>query len=279
MPGRLPRKLDPGFVVAGYRVVRLIGAGGSGAVYLTDPEAALKIVGSDITANPIFRAQFRRAAELATTFHHPNIVPVSGHGELDDESLWLTMPYVAGTDADAILRAGRMDPMRAVRIAAEIATALDYLHSGGVLHGDVKPSNFLLAEGVSGSERVLLADFGLARAVGERRAATTAVLISAAYAAPEALLGCSPDHRSDVYSLGCSLFRLLTGKPPFFDAGSKPATVQAQLHRRPPKATTLAPWLPMPVDEVLATAMAKEPRDRYDTAAELALAAQSAICR
>jgi serine/threonine-protein kinase len=282
MPAPVPRAVEPGIVAAGYRIVRMLGAGGSGAVYLTEPAAALKIAGSDIMGNRRFAEQFRRAAELATSLDHPNVVPVQDYGELDDGRLWVAMPYVPGIDADAALRAGQMPSARAVRIIAEIAAALDYLHGRGLLHGDVKPSNFLVSEGLPGSERVLLADSGLLRIVGDvgRPPGATAentVLISAAYAAPEALLGHPADPRSDIYSLGCSLFRLLTGKPPFFDAGAKPATVQAQLHRDPPRVTDVAPWLPPAIGDVVSTAMAKDPAARYSTAAELALTAQSAI--
>jgi serine/threonine-protein kinase len=283
MPGRSQRTVELGSFVAGYQVVRLLGTGGSGAVYLTQPETALKIANPDIIADPRFRTQFRRAAELARTLQHPNVLPVHNHGEIDGEIFWVAMAYIAGTDADAALRFGRMHPMRAVRIIAEIALALDYVHRRGLVHGDVKPSNFLLAEHDSGSEQVLLADFGLARAVGDRQhsAATSrpTVLITVAYAAPEALLGYPADHRSDIYSLGCSLFRLLTGKPPFFDAGSKPATVHAQLHSEPPRATDFAPWLPDSINTVISTAMDKDPCARYRTAGELALAVRSAMCR
>lgn len=150
-------------------------------------------------------------------------MPVYEQGTTPDGKHWLAMQYVAGGDADSELRAGRMSPERAVHIIADIARALDYAHAQGVVHGDVKPSNFLLDR-----DRVLLADFG-----SRPFAADGMVLTSAAYAAPEMLCGNEVDGRADVYSLGCSLFRLLTGKPPFFDAGSKDEVVQAHLHREP----------------------------------------------
>lgn len=177
------------------------------------------------------------------------------------------MQYAAGGDADSELRAGRMSPARAVRIVAGVADALDFAHSHGALHGDVKPSNFLLDE----DDWALLTDFGVPPLVRNG-----AVLTSAAYASPELLRGKEIDGRSDVYSLGCSLFRLLTGKPPFFDAGSKDAVVQAHLHRERPRASTFAAWLPTAMDDVVATAMAKNPGKRYQTAGTLAAAAAAA---
>lgn len=178
------------------------------------------------------------------------------------------MQYVPGGDADNELRAGRMSPARTVHIVSDVARALDHAHDHGVAHGDVKPSNFLLG----GQDCVLLTDFGVAPFVRDGM-----VLTSAAYASPEMLRGKDISGRADVYSLGCSLFRLLTGKPPFFDAGSKDDVVQAHLHREPPQPTMFAPWLPPAIDHVVATAMAKDPQLRYQTAGELARAATGAL--
>lgn len=268
--------------LAGYRIHRRLGAGGMGEVYLAEagspPQAvALKVLDPTLAADPGYRRRFLREAELAATLPHANIVAVYDHGETADGTLWIVMQYVAGTDADTELRAGRMPPRRAVRIAGEVAVALDYAHRRGLLHGDVKPANFLLTEG--DPERVLLADFGLARRLADPAGGTDGdtVLVTAAYAAPEILRGESPGPGADVYSLGCSLFRLLTGKPPFFAAGSKAQTVRAHLHLPPPDPTRYAPWLPPQFDAVIATAMAKDPAARYRTAGDLAEAAASAL--
>jgi serine/threonine protein kinase len=199
---------------------------------------------------------------------HPNIVPVLDRGQTASGKHWMAMPYVQGGDADTELRAGRMSPLHAVQIIACVADALDFAHAQGVVHGDVKPSNFLLAE----QDRVLLADFAAPPFTvnGE-------ILTSAAYASPEMLRGKEIDGRADVYSLGCSLFRLLTGKPPFFDAASKDEVVQAHLHRAAPRASGFAPWLPAPMDDVVAKAMAKDPDERYPSARALADAAAAAL--
>lgn len=246
--------MDP-VSVGGYVVESVLGAGGTGTVYLANNAGrlvALKVSKSD--APPALA--------------HPNIVPVYDHGATPDGKHWIAMEYVADGDADSELRAGRMSPDRAAHIIADIARALDFAHEHRVVHGDVKPSNFLLAE----DDRALLTDFG-----SRPFAADGMVLASAAYASPEMLRGTEVDGRADVYSLGCSLFRLLTGKPPFFDAGSKDEVVRAHLHREPPRASQFAPWLPPAMDDVVAQAMAKDPRARYQTAGELARAADAVL--
>ncbi|AQT82202.1 hypothetical protein B1R94_27570 [Mycolicibacterium litorale] len=239
----------------GFVVESVLGTGGTSTVYLAhdaDHRVALKV--------------FSSPRPLPPALDHPHILGAYRHGETEDGTLWLAMPYVAGGDADGELRAGRMPPARAAHIISGVAEALDHAHSQGVVHGDVKPSNFLLAE------RVLLADFGVPPFVRDGL-----VLTSAAYAAPEMLRGDIVDGRADVYSLGGSLFRLLTGKPPFFDAGSKDAVVQAHLRHPPPQASRLAPWLPDAIDLVITAAMAKVPADRYQSAGELAAAAAEAL--
>jgi serine/threonine protein kinase len=251
----------PGSVVGGFVIESVLGTGGMSTVYLARQPGS---------AQPLALKVFDSGspAPLATALRHPNIVPVHEYGKTSSGKLWMAIQYVPGSDADTELRAGRMPPARAVHIIAGVAEALDFAHAQGLLHGDVKPSNFLLAE----HDQVLLADFGVSPF-----AENGVVLASAAYAAPEMLRGREVDGRADVYSLGCSLFRLLTGKPPFFDAGSKSEVVQCHLHRAAPQATRFAPWLPSAMDDVIATAMAKDPAGRYQNACALADAAAAAL--
>ena len=239
--------------IGGFLIESVLGTGGMGTVYLARDSArlvALKV--------------FHSGVPTPVALDHPNIVPVYGRGETGDGRFWMAMQYVTGGDADSELRAGRMSPTRAVHIIAGVAEALDFAHSHGVVHGDVKPSNFLLTD----DDRVLLADFGVGPFVRDG-----VVLTSAAYASPEMLRGKEVDGRADVYSLGCSLFRLLTGKPPFFDAGSKSEVVDCHLHRAPPQPSRFAPWLAAAMDEVVAKAMAKDPDERYQSCRALADAA------
>ncbi|SBS72546.1 Serine/threonine protein kinase [uncultured Mycobacterium sp.] len=243
--------------VGGYQIQSVLGTGGMGTVYLAR-------AGAQVVALKVFDS----GQPFTSALVHPNILPVYGHGETDDGKLWMAMQYVAGGDADSELRAGRMPSARAVKIIAGAAEALDFAHAQGVLHGDVKPSNFLIAE----QDRVLLADFGT-----PPFAEHGVVLASAAYASPEMLRGKVIDERADIYSLGCSLFRLLTGKPPFFDAASKDEVVNCHLHDAAPQPTRFAPWLPAAMDDVVAKAMAKDPGQRYQSARALADEAAAAM--
>ena len=270
----------PGTLVDGYVIESIVGSGAMGTVCVARQgdsrhPVALKILNLTVSGDPTYRRRFVTEVRAARSLNHPNIVRVYGHGETSNGMLWMAMQYVAGTDADRELRAGRMPPERAVHIITEVARALDHAHANHLVHGDVKPSNFLL--GRDGT--VLLADFGLARSTEDRTPCgeNGVVLTSAAFASPEVLRGVTVDGRADVYSLGCALFRLLTGKPPFFDAGSKDAVVNSQLHRPPPQVSRYAPWLAPEIDDVVATAMAKDPAARYPSAEELAHAASSRL--
>ena len=273
--------LRMGTEVAGYRIEAVLGSGGMGTVYRAAHPSlprsdALKVLSSELSQDPQFRSRFMREADLAATLDHPNIVTVHNRGETEDGQLWIAMQYVQGSDADREVQAGRMTPERAVHILSEVAKALDYAHRHHILHRDVKPANFLLA---ANDERVFLADFGIARARDDAAGltATGMVMASVAYAAPESLGGDNIDGRADIYSLGCSLFRLLTQKTPFGGSGGMAAMAAAHLSQPVPRVTELVPALPPAIDAVIAKAMAKEPADRYQTATEFAQAAAAAL--
>lgn len=276
--------LDPGALVSGYRIDRVLGAGGMGTVYLADNPVlprkdALKVLSAEYSLDGQFRARFQQEADLAAGLDHPNIVTVYNRGESETGQLWIAMQYVAGSDAHKELDAGSMTAIRAVRIIAEVAKALDYAHRRGLIHRDIKPANFLLAPDSHDDERVLLADFGIARLrdAGSHLTATGAVVATVAYAAPEALSGADIDHRVDVYALGCALYRMLTGKTPFGGTGNAATVIAAHLSSPPPQPTLDRPDLPAAFDEVIATAMAKDPARRYQSAGALAAAANAAL--
>ncbi|WP_082691825.1 serine/threonine-protein kinase PknH/PknJ [Mycobacterium sp. IS-1556] len=272
-----------GSVVAGYRIERELGSGGMGSVYLaahpTLPRYdALKVLSRELSRDPDFRARFTREADVAASLDHPQIVSVYNRGETDDGQLWIAMQFVDGTDADAALREGTMSPPRAVHIATEVGKALDFAHSHNVVHRDVKPANFLLSGPPGPEERVLLGDFGIARALDDvGLTATGSVMATIAYAAPEVLSGLHFDGRADIYSLGCTLFRLLTGKTPYAGTNGPAATMMAHLQTPPPRVTDVVPGLPAELDRVIAIAMAKDPAQRFGTASELAAAATAAL--
>jgi serine/threonine-protein kinase len=272
-----------GSMVGGYRIEGELGAGGMGSVYLaahpTLPRKdALKVLSRELSRDPDFRTRFTREADVAASLDHPQIVAVYNRGETDEGQLWIAMQFVDGTDADAALRQGTMTPARAVHIVTQVAKALDFAHSRNVVHRDIKPANFLLSGAAGPDERVLLGDFGIARALDDvGLTATGAVMATIAYAAPEVLSGMPFDGRADIYSLGCTLFRLLTGKTPFSGSNGPAATMMAHLQQPPPRVTDLVPSLPAALDQVIAVAMAKDPGRRFSSASALAAAASAAL--
>lgn len=275
--------LTPGSLVGGYRIERTLGAGGMGTVYLaanpTLPRHdALKVLSAELSRNPDFRARFLREADVASGLDHPNIVSVYSRGQTDEGQLWIAMQFVDGDDADAALRAGTMTPWRAVHIIGCVAKALDYAHSRGVVHRDIKPANFLLSGPVGPDERVLLGDFGIARALDDvGLTATGSVLATVAYAAPEVLSGMAFDGRADIYSLGCTLYALLTGATPYPATNGPAAVMMAHLQRPAPRVTDVVPALPAGLDGVIATAMAKDPAQRFPSASAFADAARAVL--
>ncbi|MGN5240192.1 protein kinase domain-containing protein [Rhodococcus sp. SJ-3] len=275
--------LTPGTVFAGYKIERLLGAGGMGSVYLADHprlprKIALKLLHRSLTQDQHASALFEREADHAARLDHPNIVSVLDRGREGDQ-LWIAMQYVAGMNASEAMAQGRLEPERAVRVIGEIAKALDYAHDNGVLHRDVKPANMLLEEAGPGrSGRVLLTDFGIAKALVETafHTKTGMMLASLHYAAPEQFEGATLDGRADIYSLGCSLFHLLTGEPPY-PGDSLPQLMHAHLGGRIPAPSWIVPSLPIELNRVVARAMAKNREDRYPTCVAFADAAAEAI--
>ncbi|MFE1594040.1 serine/threonine-protein kinase [Nocardia sp. NPDC058705] len=274
--------LRPGAVFAGYLIERVLGSGGMGTVYAArHPRLprldALKVLSEIHSAEPEFRARFIREAELAARIDHPNVVAVHDRG-LDEGALWMTMRLVAGTDAAALLRTGPPDPLHAVHIVTEAAAGLDAAHRAGLLHRDVKPANLMLERRPGEPDRVLVADFGIAKAGADSTALTEAgtFVATLAYAAPEVIVMGHVDHRADVYALGCTLFELLTGRKPF-PRETPAAVIAAHLYEPPPHPTDLNPDLPPDVDAVLTRALAKDRDARYSTCGALAAATNAAF--
>ncbi|WP_067720249.1 serine/threonine-protein kinase [Nocardia yamanashiensis] len=272
--------LRSGETFAGYEIERELGRGGMGSVYLArHPRlprlVALKLLNRELFGDGEVRARFEREGDLVARLDHPNIVPVFDRG-FDDGRSWIAMRFIDGVDA-ASLQAGELSPAQAIRIIAETAKALDYAHRKGVLHRDVKPANILL-EQADGEERIFLADFGIARLRDESTKLTQTGSFTAtlAYAAPEQLSGHPLDGRCDQYSLACSLFRLLTGTVPF-TAEHPVAVMQGHLNQPPPPVSGLRAGLPPALDAVMARALAKHPRDRFESCTAFATAAQQAL--
>ncbi|WP_307593038.1 serine/threonine protein kinase [Nocardia salmonicida] len=279
-PAELMSTHDEGGVFAGYTIERLLGRGGMGSVYLArhprlPRRTAMKLLNRELFFDNEIRARFEREADLVAQLEHPNIVTVYDRG-VENDQLWISMRYIDGSDASSL--PSPVDPARAVRIVAETAAALDFAHSRGVLHRDVKPANILI-EPVDSTERVYLTDFGIARLHDDSAAKLTQTgtfTATLAFASPEQLSGITLDGRADQYSLACTLFRLLTGTTPF-DATNPVAVIQGHLQQPPPRASALQSGITPALDAVIARGMAKRPEERFATCAEFAAAAQRAL--
>ena len=278
--------LAPGSEFAGYRIVRLLGVGGMGTVYLArhprlPRNDALKLLSADFSQSADTRKRFEREADITAGLTHKNIVSVYDRGAIDDQ-LWIAMQFIEGRDVADLIKAGpkSLTPRRAVNIITDVARGLDYAHRHGLLHRDVKPANILVrsAPDEPSGEQALITDFGIARTTNETQHLTVAgdIIATIAYASPEQLEGRDLDHHSDIYALGCTLYEMLTGEKPFA-RGSMPAMINAHLTAPPPHPSDKMPSLPRALDDVIARAMAKNPRDRYNTCRELAEAANRAL--
>ncbi|OYV24155.1 MAG: serine/threonine protein kinase, partial [Mycobacterium sp. 20-66-4] len=275
--------LPEGTTFAGYTIVRRLGVGGMGEVYLAQHprlprREALKILPGELTDNLEFRQRFNREADLAGSLYNEHIVGIHDRGEYEGQ-LWISMDYVEGTDAARLLRdrfPSGMPKADVVEIISAVADALDYAHSRGLLHRDVKPANILLGE-ANPRRRILLADFGIARELGEVSGltATNMLVGTTAYCAPEQLRGLDLDGRADQYALGCTAYNLLTGAAPLHS--SNPAVIITQhLSEPPPSITQRRPEL-AELDGALAKALAKNRDDRYPTCADFAAALGSQL--
>ncbi|MHA7653805.1 serine/threonine-protein kinase [Mycobacterium sp. ML4] len=262
---------------AGYKILRVLGAGGMGTVYLAihprlPREDALKILPAEFTDDAEYRARFAREADLASGLSHPHIVGIQDRGEYDGQ-FWISMDYVAGTDLVRLLDERYPSGMpvdEVLTIVTAVASALDYAHHRGLLHRDVKPANILLSDPGGHDQRIYLADFGIARRIDDPAGLTdtNVVVGTVAYAAPEQLKGDPIDARADQYALACKAFHLLTGAPPYPDAN--PTVVITQHVYAPPPSVGARRAELGAVDPVFMRAMAKEPSGRFATCSEFA---------
>lgn len=263
--------LGAGEEFAGYTVVREIGSGGMGEVYLArhprlPRHEALKILRPEISADDSFRQRFIREADSIAALEHPYIVTVHDRGDTDGR-LWIATQFIDGSDAARLLGERYPAGMPAddvAAIATAIADALDYAHDRGMLHRDVKPANILLTQpDHDGHRRVYLADFGIARPLDDPAGltATNFTVGTIAYAAPEQLMGNPMDGRADQYALAATAYHLVTGQPVYPDSNPV-AVISRHLAKPPPPPSTVRADL-APLDRVFARALAKNPEDRF----------------
>ncbi|SOX56726.1 serine/threonine protein kinase [Mycobacterium ahvazicum] len=271
--------LGEGAQFAGYTVIRPLGIGGMGEVYLVrHPRLprfeALKILRADVSADPDFQQRFNREAELAGSLWHPHIVGVHDRGEFDGQ-LWIAMDYVNGPDIRALMdqHPGGMPVGEVVAVVTAVAAALDHAHHRGLLHRDVKPGNIMISRPEDGSPpRILLSDFGIARPVDDNTGltVTNATVGTVDYSAPEQLLGHPIDGRADQYALAATAYYLLTGTK-LFTGASPVAVISAHLTAPPPLLGALRPDL-AGADPVFARALAKNPAERFARCGDFATA-------
>jgi beta-lactam-binding protein with PASTA domain len=263
-----------------YELGGLLGRGGMADVRVgrdlrLGRTVAVKQLRGDLAADDTFQARFRREAQSSAALNHPSIVAVYDTGESIDKHgshvPYIVMEYVEGQTLRDILRGAengrKILPERALSITADVLSALDYSHRSGIIHRDIKPANVMLTP--SGQVKVM--DFGIARAIADTSSAmtqTAAVIGTAQYLSPEQARGETVDARSDIYSTGCLLYELLTGRPPFI--GDSPVSVAYQHVReeaRPP--SQLNPDVSAAIDNIVAMSLAKRVEDRYQSAADM----------
>ncbi len=270
--------MPPGSVFAGHRIEAVAGRGGMGVVYRArqlslDRVVALKVIAPALMADEAIRRRFLRESRVAASIDHPHVIPIYYTGE-EDGVAFIAMRHVAGDDLRTLVRRlGPLEAGRAARIAGQVAAALDAAHASGLVHRDVKPANILLGQG----EHAYLTDFGLTKHVLSEPGATKPGhwVGTLDFVAPEQIRGERVDARSDVYALGCVLFYMLAGRPPFTPDGDE-AKLWAHLTEEPPAVSDAAPGVPDAFDDVIARALAKDPEQRFQSAGDLGRAAAAA---
>ncbi len=271
-----------GSTFAGHRIDAIAGTGGMGIVYRAtdlalDRSVALKLVAPALAADPVFRARFERECRLAVARDHPHVVPVFHAGE-ESGRLYVTMRFVDGTAMRALLREeGPLEAPRAVELIRQVADALDEAHAYGLVHRDVKPANILISTR-RGSEHAFLTDFGVSKhRQGDPQLTGTGLAIGTAdYIAPEQAQGREVDGRADTYALACVLFQALAGQVPF-EGDSDLERLWAHVHEPVPELSALRPDLPRALGTALATALAKDPGHRQQSAGACAREVSAAL--
>jgi beta-lactam-binding protein with PASTA domain/serine/threonine protein kinase len=259
-----------------YELGEILGFGGMSEVHLARDirlhrDVAVKVLRADLARDPSFYLRFRREAQNAAALNHPAIVAVYDTGEAETAAgplPYIVMEYVDGvTLRDIVHTEGPMPPQRTIEVIADACQALNFSHQNGIIHRDVKPANIM----ISSTNAVKVMDFGIARAIADSGSSVTqtaAVIGTAQYLSPEQARGDSVDARSDVYSLGCVLYEILTGEPPF--TGDSPVAVAYQHVREDPiPPSQRHEGISADLDAVVLKALAKNPENRYQTAAEM----------
>jgi serine/threonine protein kinase len=261
-----------GSILGNYRILKKIGEGGMGAVYLArdlslEREVAIKIIAPELARNPALMARFRVEAIAQAKLNHTNIVTIHSFDQ-EKDSYFIVMEHVDGKNLRAVIKeSGKIPVVQALKILAQLLEGMGYAHSRGIVHRDIKPSNIFLTS----QQIAKIGDFGIAKVEGiEGLTKIGTTLGSPVYSSPEQLLGKQVDARTDVYSLGMTLYEMLTGAPPLKLSGSGDYHALKQaLDFIPPKPSTSNPDIPGSVDEIVMKSIARELAQRYHSAKEM----------
>src|SRR6201985_3572459 len=266
-----------------YELDVVVGRGGMAEVYRArdlrlDRTVAIKTLRADLARDQTFQARFRREAQSAASLNNPTIVAVYDTGE--DMSSGVPVPFIVlefvdgRTVTDLLIESPRLLPELTLEIVSGVLRALEYSHQAGIVHRDIKPGNVMVTR--NGDIKVM--DFGIARAMSDSQATmtqTAQVIGTAQYLSPEQARGERGDARSDLYSAGCLLYELLTGRPPF--TGDSPVAIAYQhVREHPVPPSQVDPEIPVWADSIVLKAMATDPADRYQSAAEMQMDVQRA---
>jgi len=265
-----------------YLIDEMLGQGGMSAVYkATDPNlkrvVAVKMIHTHLSDNPDFVKRFEEEAASVAQLRHPGIIQVYDFNQ-DDDMYYMVLEFVPGeTIQDHLKRLNesgrRLPTSKVMEYMASVCDAVDYAHQRGMIHRDIKPANIML----NTQGQVILMDFGIAKIVGgQRHTATGAVVGTAMYMSPEQIRGEQPDRRSDIYSLGVTLYEMVSGQPPF-QADSAMTLMMMHVNDPVPDPRKLNPEVPDVLIAIINKALAKNPNDRYQTAAEMASALRAAL--
>ncbi|MFE3771353.1 protein kinase [Streptomyces sp. NPDC057579] len=266
-----------------YELVERLGRGGMGTVHRAIDHrlrrtVAVKLMSPELAHHPESRARFQREAHAVAALNHPAVATIHDVGVEEDEEgprPFLVMEYVAGSTLAEALRTAPLPVAQAITVACEVLDALDHSHQNGIVHRDIKPSNIML----TGSTTVKVLDFGIAKALAEAATRLTGSGVAPgtpAYLSPEQISGVEIDHRADLYAMGCLLYELLTGTPPF-QADSPFAVMHQHLFTEPVPLTRVRPQISPAVAAVVARALRKDPAERFEDAAAMRAALADAL--